>query len=270
MSYYTQDITLLPTVESLPGAGYMYGDYNGEVIRIKVEDFINAIGGTPPIVVYGGSVPTTSTAGKVGQVLISVDLSSIYICRKAVTSGGTTTYTWEQIPTYTYITNNYRRVTIWDYATSQSNNFAVPSTRAGEIGDRIFVTTASGTGGTVWELTKTVSAYGTTSYYWGRVVHGDEIDTIKAGSLVTVTTITLEAADWSNNEQTVTLTGYTVTARTKVDIETDATVFNQLLTDNCKGLYISNNNGVLTAHALGAAPSQDLTIQITAREVTVL
>ena len=68
--------------------------------------------------------------------------------------------------------------------------------------------------------------------------------------------------------QTVTVSGYTITANSKVDLQPDATTVNQLIIDGVKTLYIENNNGTLTAYAVGAAaPTAALTIQCTIMEV---
>ncbi len=77
---------------------------------------------------------------------------------------------------------------------------------------------------------------------------------------------------WSGSDpytQTVTVTGYTVTANTKVDLQPNSTVVNQLITDGVKALYISNDNGTLTAYAVGAAITAALTVQCELREVSV-
>lgn len=83
--------------------------------------------------------------------------------------------------------------------------------------------------------------------------------------------ITLSTS-WSGTDpytQTVTVSGYTITANSKVDLQPDAATVNQLITDGVKALYIENNNGTLTAYAIGAAPTAAMTIQCTIAEVTV-
>ena len=76
---------------------------------------------------------------------------------------------------------------------------------------------------------------------------------------------------WSGNgpyTQTVTLSGYTATANTKVDIQLTAAQIAQLITDGVTSLLVSNSNGTLTMYATGAAPTTAMTIQVTCTEVT--
>lgn len=73
---------------------------------------------------------------------------------------------------------------------------------------------------------------------------------------------------WDGNgpyTQEVSLDG--VTPRSKVDIQPDAGVFASLLLDGVTALWVQNDNGVLTACALGAAPSDAMTVQCTVTEV---
>lgn len=68
--------------------------------------------------------------------------------------------------------------------------------------------------------------------------------------------------------QTVTPTTFTVSSNSKVDIQPNATVLSQLMTDGVTALYIENNNGTLTLYALGSAPTTAMTLQVTIMEVT--
>lgn len=68
--------------------------------------------------------------------------------------------------------------------------------------------------------------------------------------------------------QTVTVTGATVTANSKVDIQLTAAQIASLITDGVTGLVIENNAGTLTAYAVGATPGTSMTIQVTVTEVT--
>lgn len=78
------------------------------------------------------------------------------------------------------------------------------------------------------------------------------------------------STSWSGNgpyTQTVTINNYTITANSKVDLQPDATVISQMASDNVQALYIDNNNGTLTAYAVGAALTVALTVQCTVTEV---
>lgn len=77
------------------------------------------------------------------------------------------------------------------------------------------------------------------------------------------------SASWSGSgpySQTVTVTGATVTANSKVDIQLTAAQIASLISAGVTGLVIENNNGTLTAWAVGASPSA-MTVQVTVTEV---
>lgn len=78
------------------------------------------------------------------------------------------------------------------------------------------------------------------------------------------------STSWSGNEspysQSVTVAG--ATANTKVDIQPSTTVLAQMIEDGTTALFIENNNGILTAFAIGKKPSTQLTVQVTLTEVT--
>ena len=79
---------------------------------------------------------------------------------------------------------------------------------------------------------------------------------------------TIPASNWSNNAQSLNLSSvYTVTSKTKVDIEGDDTVLEQLVTDDCEGIYVENNNGSLTIKAITNAPTENITVQLVVYEV---
>lgn len=65
--------------------------------------------------------------------------------------------------------------------------------------------------------------------------------------------------------QVVSISG--TTANTKVDLQPDAAALGQMLSDGVMALWIENDNGTLTAKALGAAPSEQLTLQCVLTEV---
>ena len=83
------------------------------------------------------------------------------------------------------------------------------------------------------------------------------------------TTVTL-STNWTGNAspytQSVTISG--ITANSKVDLQPDATSISQMADDGTVALYIANDNGILTANAVGEKPTVALTIQATITEVS--
>ena len=74
---------------------------------------------------------------------------------------------------------------------------------------------------------------------------------------------------WSNTSpyiQTVTLSGYEVTPNTKVDLDCSGSVLSILHACGTYCLYITNDNGTLTATALGGRPGTAITVQATVYE----
>lgn len=82
--------------------------------------------------------------------------------------------------------------------------------------------------------------------------------------------VTLTAAGWTGTAspyaQTITLSGITVNS--KVDIQMDATALGVLIDSGTSALWIENNNGTLTAKAMGEKPNADMAVQVTITEVT--
>ena len=79
------------------------------------------------------------------------------------------------------------------------------------------------------------------------------------------------SSTWSGSgpyTQTVTVTGVTITANSLVDIRPDATALQQMIDDGCAAIYIDNNNGTLTAYAIGAATTVALTLSVAVTEVS--
>ena len=74
--------------------------------------------------------------------------------------------------------NRYCKYTVWPYATAQVNNFEVPLTYPGNVGDLVIMTNGSGTGGSIWECYRVVPAYGSTSYYWRDTDFSGKMDKI--------------------------------------------------------------------------------------------
>ena len=81
--------------------------------------------------------------------------------------------------------------------------------------------------------------------------------------------ISLPTASWTGSgpyTQTVTITGITVNS--KVDIQMDATALGVLIDSGTSAIWIENNNGTLTAKALGEKPNANLSVQVTITEVS--
>ena len=80
-------------------------------------------------------------------------------------------------------------------------------------------------------------------------------------------TVTL-STNWTGNgpyTQTITIEG--TTQYSKYDLQPGAAVMGEMINDGVVAIWIENNNGVLTAYALGAPPSSALTVQYIRSEV---
>lgn len=92
----------------------------------------------------------------------------------------------------------------------------------------------------------------------------------KKADITKKATVTL-STNWTGNAspytQSVTVSG--TTANSKVDLQPDATAIAQMIDDGTVAMYVVNNNGVLTAYAVGEKPTVKLTIQATITEVSV-
>ena len=95
-----------------------------------------------------------------------------------------------------------------------------------------------------------------------------DADDVGAAEPPQVGSISLSSS-WSGSDpysQTVTVTGVTVTANSKVDIQLTAGQISILIAAGVTGMVIENNNGTLTAWVVGASPSA-MTVQVTVTEV---
>ena len=70
------------------------------------------------------------------------------------------------------------------------------------------------------------------------------------------------------HSEAVTVTGATITGSSKVDLQPGAAAIQQMISDGVLALYVANDNGTLTAYAVGAAPTAALTLQCTVTEVS--
>ena len=108
----------------------------------------------------------------------------------------------------------------------------------------------------------------------GDATHRLVTDTEKAAwnakqSNIKTASITLATGSWNGSgttyTQTVAVSG--ATTNSKIDLQPNSTVLNQLINDGVSALYVENNSGVFTAYAIGATPTTNLTIQVTITEV---
>ena len=82
---------------------------------------------------------------------------------------------------------------------------------------------------------------------------------------VHVASLTIPFSSWSGSgpwSQVITISGATITANTKVDLQAGPTALAQLIADGVSALTIENNNGTLTLYALGAVTTADVTVQV--------
>lgn len=81
--------------------------------------------------------------------------------------------------------------------------------------------------------------------------------------------ITFSAANWSSGadafEQTVTVAGGT--ANSLIALQPTIAQIAALSEDGVSALVVDNDSGTFTAKALGAAPSEDMTMQATVTEI---
>lgn len=80
---------------------------------------------------------------------------------------------------------------------------------------------------------------------------------------IIVDSITIGTSWTGSGPYTQTVTVENADANSKVDIQADATIIQKLIDAGTTALYIVNNDGVFSAVALGAAPTEALEIQCT-------
>ena len=97
---------------------------------------------------------------------------------------------------------------------------------------------------------------------------GSQTITDYIASIGDVDTVSL-GTTWSGSDpytSTVTLTNYAVTDKTLVNILPDPNVVQAMMADGITEIFITNNNGVLTATALGGVPSSAMTLNVLCTE----
>lgn len=104
-----------------------------------------------------------------------------------------------------------------------------------------------------------------------KIENVDGLDTAlqKKANTTKKASITL-STDWTGTESPYTqlVTIPNTNTNSKVDLQPDASVIAQMVDDGTVAMYIANNNGTLTAYAVGEKPTVELTIQATIAEVS--
>ena len=89
-------------------------------------------------------------------------------------------------------------------------------------------------------------------------------ENLMQGIAQSIATLTL-STEWngiaSPYTQAVPVSGYTVTAYTKVDLVANPAVIEAMLDSRTDEIMIVNENGYLTAYAIGGKPTTALTVQ---------
>lgn len=97
----------------------------------------------------------------------------------------------------------------------------------------------------------------------------EQVEDLLEEALPTVCSLTL-STNWVGNEspftQAVTVSGYNVTAKTKVDLYATAAVIETMRECRTDEIMVINNNGTLTAYAIGKKPTSALTVQASLSE----
>lgn len=122
-------------------------------------------------VIPGSVIPNSGTTVK-REIVFPTSTNEKYV--QNVTLDTPNTYSaWNKVQTIDLQT--VPKITVWDYSTSETNNFTVPTSFEGKLGDIVVITTGSGSGGKKFELVKAVTNAGITSYYWEELVTYDHI-----------------------------------------------------------------------------------------------
>ena len=97
---------------------------------------------------------------------------------------------------------------------------------------------------------------------------GSVLDLIQGPKIKTITTSTNWSTDntTSNYYQTISSLTSNITNKSKIDILPNQTIISQLLEDGVSGMYIENNNKVVKIYAIGAAPTESLTLSVSIQE----
>ncbi len=85
--------------------------------------------------------------------------------------------------------------------------------------------------------------------------------------------LTIPASGWTGNDpytQNITVTGYTVTARTKADLIGDETVISAMQSCGAHTMFIINHDGMLTVKVVGGKPTVNLKVGVALVETSSL
>lgn len=111
-------------------------------------------------------------------------------------------------------------------------------------------------------------------YYAGKIINDKTItyemlsDALRKSVCETVISRELLADNWDDLSQDIDVSeDYEVTSHTKANIDIDSATYEQLVQDGCGGICLQINNNTLIAHAFWNPPTEDVTIQITLKEV---
>jgi len=84
------------------------------------------------------------------------------------------------------------------------------------------------------------------------------------------------STEWTETEegsgiftQTVSVPGITISDRSMISLQPDAATLKAMLDDGIYSITIGNENGVLTAYAIGGPPQESISVQCTVIDATV-
>ena len=93
-------------------------------------------------------------------------------------------------------------------------------------------------------------------------------DALRKSVCETVISRELLADNWDDLSQDIDVSeDYEITSHTKANIDIDSATYEQLVQDGCGGICLQVDNNTLIAHAFWNPPTEDVTIQITLKEV---
>lgn len=149
-----------------------------------------------------------------------------------------------------------------EYAQGAANSAASASSSATAAANSATAAKASEYAAQSWAVGGTGTREGedtNNAKYWAEQA---QRSIIKGSVTLTVAGWVADGDDW---KQTVTIAGGA--AGKQVDLEADKTAIKQMLEDGTSALYIANENGTFTAHAVGEKPTASLTLQTTMYDV---